>query len=156
MLKSGFIGLVALLATTACAQSTQERWQQFDASATAPATPAVQAPIGDFNGNWVGSGRNALPAFRTRCGYGPLIQVKISDGSARAVFHFTMRRGLERDMESVVINMTGVIDDHGRLKLSDFQSLASGVLSARDGTGDGAWESSTLACRGTFSVHRKP
>jgi len=156
MLKPGYICLVIFLATTACGETTQERWQRFDASAAAPATPAVQAPIGDYNGTWVGSGKNARPAFRTRCGYGPLIQLKIQDGSARAVFHFTRRQGLERDLESIVLNMTGAIDDHGRLKLADFQSLASAVLSARDGSGDGSWETSGLACHGTFRVHRKP
>jgi len=156
MLKSGFICFVALLATAACAQTTQERWQRFDASAAAPATQPVQAPIGDFNGNWVGSGRNALAAFRTRCGSGPLIQMTIQDGSARAVFHFTLRRGLERDLESIVVIMTGAIDDHGRLELSDFESLARAVLSARDGSGDGSWQTSGLACHGTFRVHRNP
>ena len=156
MLKSGFVCLATLLAVTACGETAQERWQRFDASAATPVTQAVQAPIGDFNGNWVGTGNNALPAFRTRCGSGPLVRLTIQDGSARAVFHFTIRRGMERDLESIVLILTGNVDDHGRLKLSDFQSLASGVLSARDGMGDGAWETSQLVCRGTFRVHRKP
>lgn len=148
--------LAALVATTACGETQLAQRQAFKERAATPVTQPAQAPIGDFNGKWVGTGRNALAAFRSRCGGGPLVHLNIRDGAARGVFTFTIRKGMERDIQSDVLPLTGTIDGHGRLQLSDFQSDVIGVLSARDGTGDGSWESRGLACHGTFRVQRRP
>ena len=150
------IFLAALLATTACGETQQAQRQAFKDRAAKPATQPVQAQIADFNGKWVGSGSNARAAFRSRCGSGPLVRLNIQDGAARAVFQFTIRKGMERDLRSEVLPLTGTIDDHGRLELSDFESDVIGVLSARDGSGDGSWETRGLACNGTFQVRRRP
>ena len=141
------IFLAALLAMTACGETQQAQRQAFKDRATKPVTQPVQAQIGDFNGKWVGSGNNARAAFRSRCGSGPLVRLN---------FQFTIRKGMERDLRSEVLPLTGTIDDHGRLELSDFQSDVIGVLSARDGSGDGSWETRGLACNGTFRVRRRP
>lgn len=151
-----FAGLVAFLLATACAGAQQAQRQQFKESALEPTTQPAQAQIGDFDGNWVGSGSNARAAFRNRCGNGPLVDLTIEDGAARAIFRFTVRRGMERDVRSEVLTLNGAIDDHGRLELSHIQSDAIAVLSARDGSGDGAWETRGLACHGTFRVRRRP
>ncbi len=156
MLNYRFICLVALFAITACGETQQTQRQEFKESAAEPTTQPAQAQIGDFDGNWVGSGSNARAAFRNRCGSGPLVKLIIQDGAARAVFRFTIRRGMERDVRSEVLTLNGAIDDHGRLELSDFQSDAMAVLSARDGSGDGTWEARGLACHGTFRVRRRP
>ena len=148
--------LAALLALMACGETQQAQRQAFSDNTAKPATQPAQAQLGDFNGKWVGSGSNARAAFRNRCGSGPLVQLTIQDGSARAVFRFTIRKGMERELRSEVLPLSGTIDDHGRLQLSDFQSDVIGVLSARDGTGDGSWETRGLACNGTFQVRRRP
>ena len=151
-----FICLVALFAITACVESQEAQRQRFKDSASAPTTQPAQAQIGDFDGNWVGSGSNTRPGLRTRCGNGPLINLTIQAGAASAVFRFTIRRGLEKGVRSEVLPLRGAIDDHGRLQLSDFQSDVVGVLSARNGSGDGSWETRGLACHGTFRVRRGP
>lgn len=156
MLNPRLVCLVALLAVTACGETQQAQRQQFKDLAAVPTTQPVQAQIGDFNGKWVGSGSNARAAFRTRCGNGPLVDLTIQDGAAKAVFRFTIQRGMERGIRSEVLPLTGMIDDHGRLELSDFQSDVLAVLAARDGTGDGSWQTRGLACHGTFRVRRKP
>jgi hypothetical protein len=155
MLNYRVICLVALFATTACGEAQQMQRQQFEESAAEPTTQPAQAKIHDFDGTWVGSGSNARAAFRNRCGSGPLVELAIQDGAARAVFRFTIRRGMERNVRSEVFTLNGAIDDHGRLQLSDFQSDAVAVLSARDGLGDGTWETRGLACHGTFRMRRK-
>ena len=153
MLNYRFVCLVALFAITACGEAQQTQRQQFKESAAEPTTQPAQAKIADFDGNWVGSGSNARAAFRNRCGSGPLVELTIQDGAAKAVFRFTIRRGIIR---SEVLTLSGAIDDHGRLEISDFQSDAMAVLSARDGSGDGTWEARGLACHGTFRVRRRP
>ena len=82
--------IAALLALMACGETQQAQRQAFKDRAAQPAMQPAQAQIGDFNGKWVGSGRNARAAFRSRCGSGPLVQLTIHDGSARAVFRFTL------------------------------------------------------------------
>ena len=153
MLNYRFICLVALFAITACGETQQTQRQQFKESAAEPTTRPAQAQIGDFDGNWVGSGSNARAAFRNRCGSGPLVKLTIQDGAARGVFKFTTRK---KDVRSEVLTLNGAIDDHGRLELSDFRSDAIAVLSARDRSGDGTWETRGLACHGTFRVRRRP
>ena len=156
MLNLKFVGFVALLVLTSCGETQEAQRQQFKDLAAEPTTQPAQAEIGDFNGKWVGSGSNARAAFRNRCGNGPLVDLTIQDGAAKAVFRFTIRKGMERGIRSEVLPLSGTIDDHGRLELSDFQSDVLAVLSARDGTGDGSWETRGLACHGTFRVRRKP
>ena len=156
MLYVRTVCLIALLVTTACGETQQAQRQQFRGSAATPTTQPAKAQIGDFDGNWVGSGSNARAAMRNRCGNGPLVDLTIQNGSDRGVFRFTVRRGLERGMRSEVVALSGNIDDHGRLELSDFQSDVVAVLSARDGSGDGTWETRGLACHGTFRVRRRP
>ncbi len=151
----GALCLVALFAATACGQAQEEQRQRFREQAAETSTQPVQAELSAFNGTWVGSGRIARPAFRNRCGNGPLVQLDIADGRARAVFKLTSRRRMDERPRQTVLNLSGSLDDHGRLELKDFQSDVLGVLSARDGTGDGAWETRGLACHGTFSVRRK-
>ena len=156
MLKTRLIFLAVHIAIAACGQTEQAERQQFRESAPQPTTQPVLAKIGDFDGDWAGSGSIARAAFRTRCGGGPLVEVTIQDGAARAIFRFTVRRGMERDMRSEVLTLNGTIDDHGRLNLTDFQSDVIAVLSARDGSGDGTWETRGLACHGSFRVRRRP
>jgi len=150
------IGLVALSMITACAGAQQAQRQQFKESALEPTTQPAQAQIGDFDGNWVGSGSNARAAFRNKCGNGPLVDLTIEDGAARAVFRITGRRSLSERPRTEVLPLSGAIDDHGRLELSHIQSDAIAVLSAHDGSGDGAWETRGLACHGAFRVRRRP
>ena len=85
-----------------------------------------------------------------------MVDLTIQDGAARAVFRFTVKWGMEQGIRSEVLTLSGAIDDHGRLELSNFQSDVMAVLSARDGTGDGTWETRGLACHGTFRVRRGP
>ena len=148
--------LIALLVMTACGEKQQVQRQEFRDYAATPTTQPAQAQIGDFDGNWVGSGSNARRAMRNRCGNGPLIDLTIQNGAARAVFRITVRRRLDERPRTEVLTLSGAIDDHGRLDLSDFQSDAIGVLSAREGSGDGSWETRGLACYGTFRVRRRP
>ena len=150
------VSLVALFAITACAETQQAQRQQFKETAAEPTTQPAQAQIGDFDGNWVGSGSNARSAFRNRCGNGPLVNLTIQNGSARAVFRITARRRTDERPRTEVLTLNGAIDDHGRLEVSGRQSDAIAVLSARDGSGDGAWETRGLACHGTFRVRRRP
>ena len=151
-----FVFLFVLFVMTACGETQQAQRQQFKDSAPKPTTRPAQAKIDDFNGNWVGSGSHARAAFRNRCGNGPLVDLTIQSGSARAIFRFTFRRGMDKGMRTEVLSLSGAINDHGRLVLSDFQSDALAVLSARDGSGDGSWEARGLACHGTFRVRRRP
>lgn len=156
MLNAKAICLSALLVITACAETQQAQRQQFRDSAAKPTTQPAQAQIGDFDGNWVGSGSNTRAAMRNRCGNGPLVDLTIQNGAARAVFRITVRSRMDERPRTEVLTLNGAIDDHGRLDLSHFQSDAIGVLSARDGSGDGTWETRGLACHGTFRVRRKP
>jgi hypothetical protein len=156
MLGFRVAGLVAFLLVTACAGAQQAQRQQFKESAVEPTTQPAQAQIGDFDGNWVGSGSNARAAFRNRCGNGPLVDLTIQNGAARAVFRITVRRRTDERPRTEVLTLNGAIDDHGRLEVSGRQSDAIAVLSARDGSGDGAWETRGLACHGTFRVRRRP
>ncbi len=156
MLNYRFICIVALFAIIACGEAQQAQRQQFKESAAEPATQPAQAQIGDFDGNWVGSGSNARAAFRNRCGNGPLVNLTVQNGAARAVFRFTVRRRMDERPRTEVLTLNGAIDDHGRFEVSGLQSDAIAVLSARDGSGDGAWETRGLACHGTFRVRRKP
>lgn len=148
--------LTAFLVITACGEAQQAQRLQFKESAAKPTTQPVPAQLSDFNGKWVGSGSNARVAFRNRCGNGPLVNLRIQDGAVRAVFRLTIKKGKESGMRSKVIPMGGSIDDHGRMELSEFQSDVVAVLSAREGSGDGTWETRGLACHGTFRVRRRP
>ena len=156
MFNAKALCVTGLLVITSCAETQQAQRQQFRDSAAEPTTQPVQAQIGDFDGNWVGSGSNTRPAMRNRCGNGPLVDLTIQNGAARAVFRITVRRRMDERPRTEVLNLNGTIDDHGRLDLSDFQSDVIGVLSARNGSGDGMWETRGLACHGTFRVRRRP
>ena len=155
MRSCGFIVIAAVFAMTACGETQQAQRQQFRDSAPEPVTQPAQAQIGDFDGEWVGSGSNARAAFRNRCGYGPLVVLTLQDGAARATFKFTVRRRFDERPRTELLTLNGAIDDHGRLELSDFQSDVVAVLSARDRLGDGTWETRGLACHGTFKVRRR-
>ena len=148
--------LAGLLAVAACAEAQQAQRQAFKDRAPQAATQPEQAQIGDFSGKWVGAGSNALAGFYNRCGNGPLVQLFIQGDEARAVFRFTVKKSTGRQLRSEVFPLNGTIDDHGRLTLSDFQTDVVAVLSARDGTGDGSWETRGLACYGSFQVRRRP
>ena len=149
------MSLAVLFAVAACGSTHLTLGQQAPAPAE-PRTQAAQAQIGDFDGRWVGSGRNARSAFTTRCGSGPLIELTIQNGTAKGVMKFFVRRPMNNEMRSDLIPVTGAIDDHGRLDLSGHQATFTGVLSAQSGSGDGSWDVRTLACYGTFQVRHRP
>lgn len=121
----------------------------------APYRQSAQAQIDDFDGNWVGSGQIARPVFRARCGNGPLIELRIQDGTAKAVFKAFVKGKSKSGLKSHVIPLSGRIDGDGRLELSGYESAAMAVLSASNGSGEGTWEFRNLICDGTFRVRRK-
>ena len=116
----------------------------------------AQAQGDAFDGHWVGSGRNAQASARNRCGDGPLVDMTIQDGAARAVFKLTVPKGLTSSIKMHVIPMEGSVGSDGKLTLSDQQSNAMADLSADSGSGEGSWEIGSLACQGSFQVRRKP
>ena len=116
----------------------------------------AEAQSDAFDGHWVGSGRNAQASARNRCGDGPLVDMTIQDGAARAVFKLTVPKGLTSGVRMHVIPMEGSVGGDGRLTLSDQQSNATASLSAGSGSGEGTWEIGSLACQGSFQVQRKP
>ena len=122
----------------------------------APYPQSAQAQMDDFDGNWVGSGRIARPIFRTRCGDGPLIEMRIQDGTAKAVFKAFVKGKSKAGLKSHVIPLSGRIDDDGRLELSGYESAAMAILLASNGSGEGTWEFRNLFCDGTLRVRRKP
>jgi hypothetical protein len=154
MLGSRIVCLVALSMITACVEPQQEQ-PQLEESAAETSTQPAQAQTGDFDGRWVGSGSNARAAFRNRCGNGPLVDLTIQDGSARAVFSFTVRRRTDRRPRREVLSLSGAVEGQGKLVLSGFQSEAMAVLSASGEPSDGTWDTRRLACHGTFRVRRK-
>ena len=156
VLGSSIFSLVALSMITACVEPQQEQQPQLEESAADTSRQSAQAQIGGFDGRWVGSGSNARAAFRNRCGNGPLVEITIQDGAARAVFRLTVRRGMDRRPRTEVLSLNGAIDDQGKLELSGFQSDAMAVLSASGESSDGTWETRSLACHGTFRVRRRP
>lgn len=121
-----------------------------------PFTQSAQAQIGDFDGEWVGSGRIARPIFRTRCGNGPLIELRIQNGTAKAVFKAFAKGKAKTGLKSHVIPLSGRIDGDGKLELTGYESAAMAVLLASNGSGEGTWEFRNLVCDGTFRVRRKP
>ena len=149
------VGLVALVILTACADAPRAQQQQLEEPTAETSTQPSQAPSGEFDGNWVGSGSNARNAFRTRCGSSPLVDLTIQDGSARAVFSFTVRRRTDRRPRREVLSLSGAVEGQGKLVLSGFQSEAMAVLSASGEPSDGTWDTRRLACHGTFRVRRK-
>ncbi len=150
-----FVGLVALITITACVDPQQEQ-QQFEKSAAGTNTQSSQAQSGDFDGSWVGSGRRSPNVSRNRCGDGPLVELTIQGGTARAVFRLPVRRGRDQRPRTEVLSLNGGVDDQGKLELFGFQSEAMAVLLASDGSGEGTWETRTLVCHGTFPVRRRP
>jgi hypothetical protein len=84
-----------------------------------------------------------------------LVDLTIQDGSARAVFSFTVRRRTDRRPRREVLSLSGDVDGQGKLVLSGFQSEAMAVLSASGEPSDGTWDTRRLACHGTFRVRRK-
>ncbi|MGI9383578.1 MAG: hypothetical protein ACR2PO_10520 [Methyloligellaceae bacterium] len=148
--------LVVLFAVAACGSTQLTTGQQANDPPLEPRTQAAQAQIRDFDGKWVGSGSNARNSFRLRCGNGPLVDLTIQNGAAKAVLKFFVRRTLDNDVQSHVIPLNGTIDDHGRMELSGYQASASAVLSAESGSGDGTWETRELVCNGRFQVNHRP
>jgi len=120
-----------------------------------PFTQSAQAQIRDFDGEWVGSGHIAWPIFRANCGNGPLIELKIQNGTAKAVFKTFAKGKAKSGLKSRVIPLSGRIDRDGKLELSGYESAAMAVLLASNGTGEGTWEFRNVVCNGTFRVRRK-
>ena len=115
-------------------------------------TQSAQAQIDAFDGTWVGSGSNARTIFRTRCGDGPLVEMKIQKGAAKAILK-TFAKGRARSgLLSRVIPLSGIINSDGKLELTGYESSATVDLSASDGLGEGTWEFRKLACHGSFRV----
>jgi hypothetical protein len=156
MVRYRFLGLVALFTITACVKPQQEQQQQSAEPVVETSAQSSKAQSSKFDGGWVGSGSNARAAFRNRCGNGPLVEITIQDGAARAVFRLTVRRGMERRPRTEVLSLNGAIDGRGKLVLSGFQSDAMVVLSATGESSDGTWDTRRLACHGTFRVRRRP
>lgn len=121
-----------------------------------PLVQSAQAQSDAFDGHWVGSGRNAQVSSRNRCGDGPLVDMTIQDGAARAVFKLTVPKGLTSSVRMHVIPLEGSVSGDGKLTLSEQQSNATASLSAGSGSGEGTWEIGSLACQGSFQVRRKP
>lgn len=122
----------------------------------APFTQFAQAQIGDFDGEWVGSGQIARPIFKSRCGNGPLINLKIENGTAEAVFKAFAKGKAKTGLKTRVVFLRGRIDSDGQLELSGQDSAAKAVLLASNGSGEGTWEFRNLVCEGIFRVRRKP
>lgn len=149
------LGTLAILVLAACASpQPEQRPSEEEAAETAEPTP--RTGLAGLDGHWVGSGSTARNLARNRCGRGPLIDLTIDQGAARAVFRLTVRRGMDRRPHTEVIPLNGRIDDQGQLELSGFQSTARALLSAKEESGEGTWETRSLACHGTFRVRRKP
>lgn len=121
-----------------------------------PLVQSVQAQDNAFDGHWVGSGQNAQASSRNRCGDGPLVDLTIGGGKARAVFKLTVPKGLTSSVRMHVIPMEGSVSGDGELTLSDQQSNATASLSASSGSDEGTWKIGSLACEGTFRVQRQP
>ena len=129
-------------------------------AAPAPAPQSAQARSDAFDGTWVGSGRIARPIFRSWCGDGPLVEMTIQDGAARAVFKAYAKGKARAGLRSYVITLTGVVDGDGNgdgaLTLTGYEARATLALSASGGTGEGTWEFRRLACYGDFRVRKRP
>jgi len=85
-----------------------------------------------------------------------LIELKIQDGAAKAVFKAFVKGRSKSGIQSLVITLSGAIDGDGKLELSGYESGVMAVLSASNGSGEGTWEFRNLACHGTFRVRRNP
>lgn len=120
-----------------------------------PFTQSAQPQLDYFDGNWVGSGANARPIFRTRCGNGPLVEITIQDGATMAVFKAFVKGKARSGLRSHLIRLSGAIDRDGKLELSGYESSATVNLSASDGLGEGTWEFRKLVCHGSFRGRRK-
>jgi len=121
-----------------------------------PPVQTAQAQTNAFDGNWVGSGRNARASARNRCGDGPLVELTVQDGEAKAVFKLTVPHSKNVGLKRHVFPINGSVDDDGALTLSGHQADATATLSASGEPSEGTWEIGSLACDGTFRVRRKP
>ena len=112
-----------------------------------------QVQTNGFDGQWVGSGRGSTGLSRNRCADGPIIELTVQAGVAKATLKLVLKKTKEIDIE--VIPLRGTIDDQGNMKLAGYESNVIGILSASEGSGEGTWEIMTYGCRGAFRVRKK-
>ncbi len=112
-----------------------------------------QVQTNDFDGQWVGYGRSSPNLSRNRCGDGPIIELTVQAGIAKATLKLVTQRAQKIDI--AVIPLRGTIDDQGNMKLAGYESKVLGILSASKGLGEGTWEIVTHGCRGAFELRYK-
>ena len=109
-----------------------------------------------FDGTWVGSGTIARPIFRTRCGNGPLIELTVKDGAAKAVFKAFAKGKARTGLKSHLFVLRGSVGTDGHLDLGTWDAEATFDLNAETGTGEGTWSFTRVVCDGPFTVRKRP
>ena len=107
----------------------------------------------DFDGQWVGYGHSSPNSSRYRCGDGPIIELTVQAGLAKAALKFALKK--TQGIDIAVIPLRGKIDDQGNMRLAGYESQVIGVLSASKKSGEGTWEIVTYGCRGSFRLRNR-